>query len=240
MKNQESGGKNILAIGAHPDDLELCCAGTLAKYRRNGYNVYMACVTDGRYGRTCPPDEMMKIRHAEAEKAAAVIGADLVWMGHSDLGIEDNLTLRNEIVELIREIKPEVIFTHDQGAFNPDHKAVCKTVCDSLIPCVTQTINSKYSACKTMPVVYFMTTVCGTNFCPEEYVDISDTLETKLEMLSRHESQIEVYTKYENRDLLKYVEARACVLGFACGIKYAEGFRKLHIWGQNLTKRLLP
>jgi LmbE family N-acetylglucosaminyl deacetylase len=85
-----------------------------------------------------------------------------------------------------------------------------------------------------------MSTVCGTGFFPEEYVDITDFLETKIKMLSKHKSQVEVYTKYENRDLLKFVESRAFVLGFSCGIKYAEGFKKFHAWGQNITKRILP
>ncbi|MDD5774130.1 MAG: PIG-L family deacetylase [bacterium] len=231
---------NILAIGAHPDDLEISGAGTLAKYRQKDYNIYMVCVTDGRYGRTCEPKKMIEIRKTEAFESAAVIDAELRWMGYSDLGIEENLALRNEIVEIIREIKPEVIITHDPSSFNPDHKMVSKTVSESLIPCITTTLESKYSACEKMPILYFMSTVCGTGFFPEQYVDISDTLETKLEMLSKHKSQLEVYTKYESRDLLKFVEAKAFTLGFSCGIKYAEGFRKLHTWGQNISRRVLP
>ena len=231
---------NVLAFGAHPDDLEISCGGTLAKYKQNGYNIYMACITDGRYGRQYPPEEMTAIRKKEAEAAANVIGAELIWVGYSDLGLKEELALRSKITDIIREVKPELIITHYPDSLNPDHKVVSKMVCDSLIPSVTQTIESKFTACETMPILYFMSTVCGTGFFPEEYVDISDTLETKLEMLAKHESQLEVYTKYESRDLLKFVEARAFTLGFSCGIKYAEGFRKMHTWGQNTVKSLLP
>ena len=230
----------VLAIGAHPDDLEISCGGTLAKYAKAGHRVVMVCVTDGRYGRFFPPEKMIKTRKQEAKASVDIIGAELVWMGYPDLGLKDDIELRMEIVDVIRKVNPKVIITHDPSGLNPDHRIVSKLVYDSLIPSITHTLKSKHKACSQMPVLYYMSTVCGTDFNPEEYVDISEVIEIKLEMVSKHKSQLETYKKYESRDILKFVEAQAIVNGFRCGVKYVEGFRKLHTWTQNQTLRLLP
>ena len=231
----------ILGIGAHPDDLEISCGGTLAKYAEIGHKVVMVCVTDGRYGRLYSPQKMIKIRKQEATTSAAVIDAELIWMGYPDLKLKDDLDIRMKIVDIIRQVAPKVIITHDPAGINPDHRTTSKLVYDSLIPSITHTLKTKHKACSEMPVLYYMSTACGTNFNPEEYVDISDTLHIKLEMLSKHKSQLETYKKYEDsRNILKFVEAYAIVNGFRCGVKYAEGLRKLHTWTQNVTSRLLP
>jgi len=232
---------SVLAIGAHPDDLEISCGGTLAKYAKAGKRVVMVCVTDGRYGRGASPQKMVEIRRKEAKSAVEVIGAELIFMGYPDLGLKQNdIELRMKIVDIIRKINPRVIITHAPSSFNPDHRVVSKIVYDSLIPSITYTLKSKHKACSQMPVLYYMSTVDGSGFTPEEYVDITDTLEIKLEMLSKHRSQIKVYKEKENRDILGFVKSLAIVNGFRCGVKYAEGFRKLHTWTQEITYRLLP
>ncbi|MDD5484018.1 MAG: PIG-L family deacetylase [Kiritimatiellae bacterium] len=230
----------VLGVGAHPDDLEISCGGTLAKYARMRHRVVMVCMTDGRYGRLHAPARMMRIREREARSAAKIIGAELVWLGHSDLGLRDDFRLRMELADLIRQVGPGVIITHAPNGLNPDHRTTSKIVCDALIPAFTRTLKLKHRACREMPVLYYMSTVGGTDFNPEEYVDISDLIRIKLKMLARHESQVEIYRRYEKRDFLEFVEAAAMVDGFRCGVKYAEGFRKLHSWMQNRPCRLLP
>ncbi|MCZ7545518.1 MAG: PIG-L family deacetylase [Anaerolineae bacterium] len=77
--------KSVLAVGAHPDDIEILCAGTLARYAQAGVRVVIGVATDGSAGHMAiPPDELAGIRRAEAERAAAVIGAELIWMGYTD------------------------------------------------------------------------------------------------------------------------------------------------------------
>lgn len=183
---------------------------------------------------------MIKIRREEARASCGVIKAELIWLGYPDLGLKDNLKLRMKIVDVIRQANPKVIITHDPSSLNSDHRVTSKLVHDSLIPSITHTLKTQYKACSQMPVLYYMSTVCGTNFNPEEYVDISETIKTKLEMVSKHKSQLETYKKYEDRDVLEFVESLAIVNGYRCGVKYAEGFRKLGAWTQNLVSRLLP
>ncbi|MDD3927020.1 MAG: PIG-L family deacetylase, partial [bacterium] len=112
----------VLGIGFPPDDLEISCAGTLAKYVEHGHRVVMVCMTDGRHGRSCPPDEMAEIRKQEAEASAALLGAELIMLGYEDLGLEDNLETRAKIVDIIRRFSPGVIITHAPFDLNPDHR----------------------------------------------------------------------------------------------------------------------
>ncbi|MDD2707440.1 MAG: PIG-L family deacetylase [Verrucomicrobiae bacterium] len=230
----------VLGIGAHPDDLEISCGGTLAKYARQGCRVVMVCMTDGRYGRLHAPEKMIEVRRKETRAAAALLKAELKMMGHSDLGLADNPESRLEMVDIIRETAPDVILTHDPSDLNPDHRVVSKLAYDSLIPCITQTFKTSRPPCKRMPILYYMNTVCGTNFNPEEYVDISETISLKLKMLSMHRSQMETYRRFEKRDMMKFVEAMAVVYGFRCGVQHAEGFRRIPIWTQTSVSRWLP
>ena len=76
----------VLAVGAHPDDLEILCSGTLAKYAKQGHHVTMAVATNGEVGSmTLPNEEIAAVRKAEAAASAAVIGADFVWMGYTPM-----------------------------------------------------------------------------------------------------------------------------------------------------------
>ena len=76
---------NILGIGCHPDDLEVFCGGTLAKYSQRGDKVFMAIATDGRIGsETLPPKKIVSVRKKEAQESAKVIGAELIWHGFED------------------------------------------------------------------------------------------------------------------------------------------------------------
>jgi LmbE family N-acetylglucosaminyl deacetylase len=85
-----------------------------------------------------------------------------------------------------------------------------------------------------------MDTLAGVNFLPEEYVDISDDIEVKLDALSCHESQIKWMLKHDKIDFLEFVSVCSRFRGLQCGVKYAEGYRKCAAWPRLNTKRLLP
>src|SRR5262245_51661138 len=104
----------VLAVGAHPDDIEFLCAGTLAKYAQRGDKVTMAISTNGEVGSsTLSNDEIAKVREQEARASAAIIGAELVWLGYRDEFLYDNEETRLRYIDLVRECRPDVIITHD-------------------------------------------------------------------------------------------------------------------------------
>ena len=114
---------NILAVGAHPDDLEINCAGTLALYAEQGHTVTMAVFTSGNMGDlTIPPDELAAIRKREAEASAAIIGARLLWPAVMDEHVFPNEQQRRIMIDLLREADPDVIVTHGPTDYHPDHR----------------------------------------------------------------------------------------------------------------------
>ena len=122
---------NVLAIGAHGDDLELFCGGTLARCAERGDNVFMCVVTDGRGRPQGDPDQIAAIRKAEAQASADVIGAELIWLGIPDGGLMFNEESRHLFIETIRRVKPDLIITHPADDYHPDHKTTSRLVMDA-------------------------------------------------------------------------------------------------------------
>ena len=112
----------ILAVGAHPDDLELLCAGTLAKYADKGHAVMMAHLCSGCCGgKDIEPQKLSQIRQGEAKAAAELIGAQALGPIADDLDLYPCRQMRIKTVDLIRQAKPDVIFTHSPNDYMPDH-----------------------------------------------------------------------------------------------------------------------
>ena len=114
---------NILAIGCHPDDLEIGCYGTLAKYVRQGHDVAVCHVANGNLGHVViMPDELRKIRFEEAEKAARVIGATHYSIDIDDLYVTpENDDLVRKLAAVVREVQPDVVITHYERDYMNDH-----------------------------------------------------------------------------------------------------------------------
>ena len=244
----------VLAVGAHPDDLELLCAGTLAKYVRRGDRVEMAVLARGDLGSaTRSREEIAAIREGEARRAAALLGAELHWLGCDDLEIAFEPELRLRLMKLIRELRPEVILSHSGEDYMLDHQqAALLTEEASFGATVPHYRMARPRAAAgglaaeepagvfPLPALYHFDTVGGLEFQPTEYVDISGTFELKRRMLACHESQVEWIADHEQTDLMEMMEVQSRFRGQQCGARYAEGFRPLLRWGRVRPARLLP
>jgi N-acetylglucosamine malate deacetylase 1 len=233
--------RSILAVSAHPDDLEICCAGTLAKYAQQGVKVSMAVSTDGGAGHMhIPPKELGEIRHREAEKAAKLIGADFYWLGFKDAFLFEDIDSRMRFIEVIRKAKPDVIITHDPQDYHPDHRAVSRLMFDASFESGLKNIatESPFHA-GVQPLIYF-DKITGAGFDPTEFVDITDTFDIKREMLACHESQIQWLKDHDNVDFFDMMETLSRARGYQCGVKYAEAFRIETVWPRPRTYRVLP
>ena len=231
----------ILAVGAHPDDLEILCSGTLAKYVQQGASVVLAIATDGSAGHMIiPPDELATIRQAEARQAASIIGADLHWLGYRDELIFEDIDTRLRFVDLIREAKPDLILTHDPTDYHPDHRVVSRLMFDASFVSGLPNVKTEHPAHPGVcPLVYF-DTLTGAGFLPTEYVDIGDTFATKRAMLECHASQLTWLKEHDDIDVLDFITVMARSRGLQCGVQYAEGFRAENAWGRNRPYRVLP
>lgn len=231
----------VLAIGAHPDDIEILCAGTLARYVQAGHHVIMAHASRGDKGHgEIPHPEVGEVRDAEADAAAEVIGAESMTLGFLDGEIHINDENTRAVVDLIRVAAPDLIITHHPDDYHGDHNAVTKMVIDASFMAAVPYYVTSEPAHDVTPPVYFMDTLAAIDFTPTEYVDITDTIELKKQAMSRHESQITWLRDHHATDILDFIETTARFRGIQCGVEYAEGFRQLRAWGRLSTERLLP
>jgi LmbE family N-acetylglucosaminyl deacetylase len=230
---------NVLAIGCHPDDIEVSCAGTMAKYRQQGHHVIVCHVANGNLGHAIiQPDELRDMRREEARRAGALAGIEVITCDVGDLMVYPNEEQRNKVVEVIRYAKPDVIITHSPEDYMPDHTAVSKLVFDaSFAASVPHYLNAEAAP---LTPIYYMDTLAGVGFLPTEYVDISDTIDLKLEMLECHESQMKWMRDHDHIDFAEFVKTCARFRGLQCGAQYAEAFTQCYAWPKVTTKRMLP
>lgn len=240
---------NVLAIGCHPDDVEIACAGTLAKCVKRGDKVIVCHISTGNLGHVIiPPDELTEIRRKEAEKAGALAGIEVISGGFDDLAIYDNSKeARDKVVDVIRYANPDFIITHNPDDYMPDHTAASRLVFDASFAATLPNYTDyphRYSARDGAPAklvpIFYMDTLAGVNFVPTEFVDISDEIDLKIRMLECHESQLVWMRDHDGIDFADMVKTCSRCRGYQCGASYAEGFRMCQVYLKGTTKRLLP
>jgi LmbE family N-acetylglucosaminyl deacetylase len=194
----------VLAVGPHPDDIEIGCGGTLIKYAHKGHDVYLLVITKGEMG------GKGDIRREEQLKAAKIIGArDVFWGDFRDTELLDK---GNKIIHtaerFIDLIKPDFIFVNFLDDTHQDHRAVNRAV---------------LSATRYVKNVLFYEVPTTSNFIPNVFVDISSVLDRKVEALKAHASQI-TKTNIENLTIIDIARASAHFRGVQGRIALAEGF----------------
>lgn len=232
----------VLAVGTHPDDVEIACSGTLAKCVKRGDTVIVCHASTGNLGHVIiPPDELTKIRAEEARRAGAMAGIEVICAGFNDLDIYDNnKEARDKMVDIIKYANPDFIITHNPDDYMPDHTAVSRLVFDASFAATLPNYKSKYKVPAKLVPIYYMDTLAGVNFVPTEFVDITDEIDLKIEMLECHKSQLEWMREHDHIDFADMVRTCSRYRGYQCGAEYAEGFRQCQAYLKGTTKRLLP
>ncbi len=233
---------NVLAIGCHPDDIEINCAGTLAKCVKRGDNVTVCHVCNGNLGHEIiQPDELRDIRAQEARNAGALAGIKVVTCDIGDVLVYEGLKeQRDKVVDVIRAANPDFIITHAPNDYMPDHLAVSRLVFDaSFAASVPHYESGVMTPSKVVPI-YYMDNLGGVDFVPTEFVDVTDEIDLKMQMLNCHESQLKWMLDHDHIDFADMVKTCCRYRGFQCGADYAEGFRQCQVYLKGTTKRLLP
>ena len=239
----------VLCISCHPDDMEIACAGTLLKCKARGDRVVICHLSSGNLGHEIiPPDELTEMRAKEAERSAALGGFEIIHSSFDDLAIYDNnKEARDKVVDVIKQVDPDFIITHDPNDYMPDHNAVSRLVFDASFTATLPNYkleNPKYSDENTPPAklvpIYYMDTLAGVNYVPTEFVDITDEIDLKIQMLECHASQLVWMREHDGIDFADMVRTCSRYRGYQCGAEYAEGFRQAQYYLKGTTKRLLP
>jgi len=221
----------VLAVYAHPDDPEISCGGTLARWAKGGAEVHVLICTRGEKGSQDPDqdrDELARIRISEMDAAAEVLGlAGHRSLDYGDGEIENTVELREQIVEEIRRVRPELVICPDPTAVffgnsyynHHDHRATGWAALDAVAPAAG---NPHYFP-GAGPVHHVSTVYLSATMEPDAWVDVSDTLDLKIEALFRHTSQLTETGEFFRSFLRDRAEEGARVVG----VRYAEGFRRL-------------
>ncbi len=233
----------VLAIGCHPDDLEIACGGTLRKYVERGADVYEAHVANGNLGHVViEPDELRVIRTKEAEEAGKVLGVKQVFnIDVGDLRVDSHdQDVIDAVADVVRFVRPDVIITHNDDDYMQDHMETSRLAVNGSFCSGLAHRNRKYDAYDSFVPVYFMDTLAGVNFQPAIYVNITDQIDKKIEALNCHESQLKWMYEHDNIDFADMVKTCSKYRGYQCGVPYAEGFKPYNVYPRYSTKCLLP
>ncbi|MFA6411693.1 MAG: PIG-L deacetylase family protein [Syntrophales bacterium] len=201
---------NILAIGAHPDDIEFGCGGTLLKYIRNGHDVYILVMTEGHKG------GQAKQRMAEQQRSAEILKLqEVIWGSYRDTELSPKMNeMVHDIEAILERIQPNFIFVHYDEDTHQDHRALAKAT---------------VSATRYVKNVMFYEGPTSQNFSPTVFIDIRDTLEEKMQVLLAHQSQV-TKTNIEGLSIVDIARSTAVFRGISGRVQYAEGFMPLRMF----------
>ncbi len=227
--------ESALFIFAHPDDIEFGVAGTAAKWARQGSEVVYVVITDGNVGSHedgMTPEKLASIRRAEQQAAADMAGAKAcIFLGYHDGFLQPTLELRKDLVRLIRKYKPEAVVCGDPTNYfpaedyinHPDHRAAGQAALDAVFPAAEMTMLYPDLAAEGLAGHKVSYVFVSFSQQPDYYVDISDTIDLKIDALRKHVSQI---GEWDPADRIKDWNASA---GKKVGFKYAEAFRRFRL-----------
>lgn len=215
---------DLLAIAAHPDDVELTCGGTLVKMKRRGYTFGIVDLTRGEMGTRGTPE----IRGAEAARAAQILGAEFrETLDLSDGGLRRGREEELAVIEVIRREKPRLILTPYPEDRHPDHGRAGQLVTDAAFYAGLRKLETAHSAHRPQQTIYFSTFDARR---PDLLVDVTDVIETRRAAMRAFESQFhkegstEPETMLAQKSFLEMIEARAREFGAMINVEFAEGF----------------
>lgn len=227
---------NILAIFAHPDDVECYCAGTLLKYKQAGHKIYIALTTSGNTGANHidSREEIAAIREAEQLEAAAYLDAEVMFLRFEDESLFDTPETRRAVLTAIRWANPDVILTHNPRDFSTDHNMTARLVTEVLLTVGGKLHPADLPPIEKQPHVFFEGQKC--------FVNIDAQMEDKMNMIRCHKSQVAwMETFLDGADFTEQRVAIAKMYGaWSSGCTYAEGFEAHKILGFCADYRLLP
>jgi LmbE family N-acetylglucosaminyl deacetylase len=229
----EEAPQRVLVITPHPDDAEVWCGGTVARWIKEGAEVYFVLCTDGgkdTFDRQVSSQDLATIREAEQREAADILGVtQMVVLGHPDGELEDDDVFRRELVRQIRLVRPDVVLCPEPYrrnlAWHRDHRIAGQVAIDAVFPYARDHLHFRelweregLEPHKTATVLLW-----GAEQ-PDTHMDIGDTLEVKIRAVAVYQSRRSGRSESE---VAEFVKERAIGDGAGQDYDYAEAFRKL-------------
>ncbi len=235
---------DILAFGAHPDDVELSCSGTILKHIHLGKKAGIIDMTSGELGTRGNAE----LRNAEAAEAAKILGlAVRESLNFADGFFQNDQEHQLKIISVIRKYQPEIILCNAVADRHPDHGKASQLLSDAtflarLIKIETVSDGKKQEAWQTKAIYHY---IQDRYIKPDFVIDISDFMEKKMEAVKAYHSQFynphsnEPETAISSKEFLEFITGRSAEMGRKINVKYAEGFTMERIPGVNSLFDLL-
>ncbi|MBN8217969.1 MAG: PIG-L family deacetylase [Spirochaetes bacterium] len=222
--------KSIVVIHAHPDDTEAFCAGTLGHLKNLGYRITIATMTSGDLGGMgMGRGQTKRVRAKEAEAAAAVLGASYHSYGAHDGYLQDSPKARQWVTALVRRARAGIVMTHLPFDYHPDHRTTAAIVDAGVmvaslpnVPCGEPHLDITPLFYHTAPLGF--SDPLGSPVTPPHFfIDITSTIETKMQMLAHHKSQQDLMRHmHKMDDFFGEMKKYNLDLGRRAKVKYAE------------------
>ena len=220
-------GTKILAVGAHPDDVEIGCFGTLDACVKRGDTVIVCSLTNGNLGHNqLSKEELERTRLIEGARASAVIGAHYTCLGFDDMSLDpSDSTQVQKLTDLIRSVQPQIIITHGEGDAHPDHTAASSLVQKCTMLSALKNYRTDSEPLRSAIPLYYMESAEARDMHPDIYVDITGSFENKIRALGEHASQHNFIHDDTVRDYIHFIEVLGGYRGWQCGVRMAEAFQ---------------
>ena len=236
---------NVVCVAAHQDDIEANCLGTLLKYQQRGdVTITNVVISNGdkgaQYDITMPYEEVARMRNAEAASVAEALGGSYYCMGQSDEYIHDTDEARNQLTDILRQARADLVFALPPADYNTDHIVAGQIAFHACLLAAVRTVFTDHDPLPQNPAMYYMDTAIGLDWQPTHYVDISDVWERKCELLRLHKSQMRNMEQFGGWDLVAYCRTIQAFRGMQCGVAYAEAFKPCLAWPRLRPGNWLP
>ena len=234
MSTSAKNSKTILSLGAHPDDAEFMCAGTLALLHQKGWQIHISTMTPGDCGTVeYSREEISRIRRAEAAKAASLIDGSYHCLECDDIFIMYDRPTLLKAIELLRKVRPTIVLTTSPSDYMVDHEMASRIAQTACFACgVVNIETAEVEPFEPVPYLYYMDPVEGKdNFGADveagTIVDITSVIDIKEKMLCCHESQRNWLLKHHGiDDYVISMKALGRKRGKEMNCSFAEGFRQ--------------
>jgi len=241
--------KTVLAVFSHPDDTEIMCAGTLSLLKKQGWEIHIATMAPGDKGTTSlSREEISTIRKAEATRSATLLEGTYHCLEFEDGYILYDRDTINATTRLLRRVRPSIVFTASPQDYMVDHEMTSRIVQTACFVSGIKNMEVSEEPFEPVPYLYYSDAMEGKDILgkpvqPDIYVDITDEMDIKAQMLASHESQRNWLLMHHKIDeyilaMKRFSEKR----GKEIHTTYAEGFRQHlgHSYPQeNILKKIL-
>jgi len=239
-RKEPKAPERVMSIHAHPDDQEFTVGGTLAKWARAGSTIVTVCITSGNAGSNeHTPPEMTRallapIREEEQRNACRVLGiSDVIFLRYEDGVLEPSIALRRDLTRLIRRHRPDAVVCGDPTVRfygttylnHPDHRAAASVALDAVFPSAETRLIFPELLDEGLEPHHVKSVFVHGATRPDTYIDIADTIETKIAALREHKSQMGPW------DPTPMITGWAKETGRRKKIEAAESYRRMTLGG---------